>query len=360
MSTDACRDARNDGGSVHSSRFRFIRGPAKRLVLGTALLALLAGPAAAITVEERPALAEIIDVMVERHGFERARLERLFAQARLRPEVIEFMQRPREALPWHQYRRSFLTEERVTLGVRFWEEHRRTLARAELAFGVPAELIVAILGVETRYGTYRGSHAVLDALLTLALDYPPRADFFRRELEEFLLLARELELDPAALQGSYAGALGIPQFIASSYRQYAVDFDGDGRRDLLESMEDAIGSVGNFLRRHGWTAGQPVIEPARLTPRARGAALPESLRPSLALSEWIERGVVPVRGVPEPGSPQAERAAALVVFEGERAPLHHLGYGNFYVITRYNRSQNYAMAVYELARMIRNRYHGAS
>lgn len=347
------------GGSGRSSGHRRPRSARTAAVLAL-LLALLTGPMAAVAIDERPALGSFIDMMVERHQFERTRLERLLREVQPRPEVIAFMERPYEARPWYQYRRSFLTEERIGLGARFWAEHREVLARAELAFGVPAELIVAILGVETRYGAHRGSHPVLDALVTLAFDYPPRAEFFRRELEQLLLLARELGLDPATLKGSYAGALGIPQFIASSYRQYAVDFDGDGRRDLLASVDDAIGSVANFLRRHGWAAGQPVIEPARIKVRADEAALPQGVRPSLALGEWMERGVVPVRAGNDAAPVDAARAAALITFEGEDGPLHQLGYNNFYVLTRYNRSQNYAMAVYELARMIRERYHGAS
>ncbi|HEX7043340.1 MAG TPA: lytic murein transglycosylase B [Burkholderiales bacterium] len=310
-------------------------------------LGLYAAPVRAVSPQDHPALARFIDDMVARHGFARAELERLFAAVERRPQIVAAMERPREALPWHEYRRGFVNEERARLGVRFWRENRETLARAESRYGVPAEVIVAILGVETRYGAHTGSHKVLDALVTLMLDYPRRAEFFRRELEEFLLLARELALDPLAVKGSYAGALGIPQFIASSYREYAVDFDRDGRRDLFRSRADAIGSVAHFLQRHGWAAGQPVIERVRV---ATAPAAPTGYDTVRTLREWMDEGIAPSHP-PEPAA--VERTAALIALEGESETLYHLGYNNFYVITRYNRSQNYAMAVYELARMIR-------
>ncbi len=322
------------------------------------LFAVLATPAAAVPVDDYPVLRALIDALAERHGFERAELRRWFAAATLRPEIVAAIEQPREALPWHEYRRGFVTEERVRLGMRFWKEHRRALARAEREHGVPAELIVAIIGIETRYGTRTGSHGVLDALVTLTLNYPRRAEFFRRELEEFLLLARELKLDPLAVKGSYAGALGIPQFMPSSYRQYAVDFDNDGARDLLRSGDDAIGSVALFLRRHGWTPGQPVVDVARVEGAPAAGPRPPGLEPVLTLREWLNHGVAPREA--EAGTPPAERAAALITLEGESGPLYHLGYHNFYVITRYNQSKNYAMAVYELARLIRQRYDGES
>ena len=323
-----------------------------------ALLSLWTLPAPAVPLQEYPQLDAIVEALVAQHGFGRDELQRLFRAASLRPEIVAAIERPHEALPWHAYRRSFLTEERVRLGARFWAQHKGALARAHQRFGVPAELIVAIIGVETRYGAYTGRHAVLDALLTLTLDYPRRSAFFRRELEEFLLLSRELELDPLQVKGSYAGALGIPQFIPSSYRQYAVDFDNDNRRDLLASIDDAVGSVANFLRRHGWSAGQPVIEPARVQGSPESWPRQSGVEPVLTLREWLAHGILPARADGAESVPVAdrERAATLITLEGEDGPLYHLGYNNFYVITRYNRSQNYAMAVYELAGLIRQRY----
>lgn len=336
---------RSAGGAWHR-----LRGWA-----GGAALLLGACAAAAVSPADHPALGAFIETMVQRHGFDAAELRRLFAAAQRRPDIIDAMERPREALPWYAYRRGFVTEERARLGARFWKRHRQALARAERDYGVPPEVVVAIIGVETRYGTYAGRYSVLDALVTLTLDYPPRRDFFRRELEEFLLLARELGLDPLAVKGSYAGALGIPQFIPSSYRAYAVDFDRDGRRDLFASTDDAIGSVARFLQHHGWANGEPVIESARIEAASGDRTAAPGVEPVVTLREWVDRGVIPNGGAAANGS-ALDRAAALITLEGESGPLYHLGYNNFYVITRYNRSQNYAMAVHELARMIRQRY----
>ena len=329
----------------------------RALICAVALLGSLAGPVGAVSLADHPVLGRLIDSLVELHGFDRAALERLFANATLEPEVIAAIEQPREALPWHAYRRGFLTEERITLGVRYWRSHREALARAERLYGVPPELVVAIIGVESRYGIHQGGHSVFQALLTLTLDYPRRADFFSNELEEFLLLTRELRLDPSAVKGSYAGALGIPQFIASSYRRYAVDFDGDNQRDLFGSNADAIGSIANFLSVHGWAAGQPVMDPARVKGSPKDWPKQPGTEPVRTLREWLDYGVVPQ---PNPAQAQAtngdDRAAALIALQGESGPLYLLGYSNFYVITRYNRSQNYAMAIHELARMIRQRY----
>lgn len=330
---------------------------ARTSFIAAVILGLLAAPAAAVSVEDYPELDGIIETLVKRHHFDRVKLQKMFAAATLRPEIVAAIERPREALPWYEYRRSFLNEERVRLGARYWEEHRDTLARAERRYGVPPELIVAIIGVETRYGANRGEHSALEALLTLSLAYPRRADFFRQELTEFLLLARELKADPRTIKSSYAGALGIPQFMPHSYRQYAVDFDNDRKRDLLGNPADAIGSVANFLHAHGWTPGEPVIDETEI----KGALYtwPKQLgtEPVLRLREWLGYGIFPRREMtPPPNDGDNERPAALIALDGDAGPLYYLGYNNFYVITRYNRSKNYAMAVYELARMIRLRY----
>jgi membrane-bound lytic murein transglycosylase B len=325
--------------------------------LAAVILGLLVAPAAAVTVEEYPELDAIIDGLVKQHRFDRAGLRKLLTSVTLRPDVVAAMERPREALPWYEYRRSFLSEERIKLGAKYWTDHKDVLARAHQRYGVPAELIVAIIGVETRYGANRGDHSALEALLTLALTYPRRAEFFRQELTEFLLLARELKLDPRTIKGSYAGALGIPQFMPRSYRQYGVDFDNDRKRDLLANPTDAIGSVANFLRSHGWEAGEPVIDetdikgPLYTWPKQLGT------EPVLRVREWLTYGIYPRRETTSPlSSGDNERPAALLVLDGDARPLYYLGYNNFYVITRYNRSKNYAMAVYELSRMIRLRY----
>jgi membrane-bound lytic murein transglycosylase B len=332
----------------------------KRILFAStmAFLAMLASPVQAVSVARYPALVRLIDSMVAEHGFDRGALERLFAATSLQPQVVTAISQPHEAAPWHIYQRGFLNEERIKLGVRFWRMHRDTLARAERVYGVPPELIVAIIGVETRYGIHQGSHAVLESLLTLTLDYPRRADFFRKELEQFLLLTRELGVDPSGVKGSYAGALGIPQFIASSYRRYAVDFDGDNRRDLFDDNVDAIGSVANFLSLHGWAPGQPIVDRARVPVPPASWPTQRAAEPLLTLRQWHAYGIEPERetGTPATVADIDQRAAALITLQGESGPLYHFGYENFFVITRYNRSHNYAMAVYELARMIRARY----
>lgn len=327
------------------------------LVVVPLLLAVLSGSVNAVTIEEYPELEALIDTLVKEQHFNRTSLRKLFAGTHLRPEVVAAMEKPREALPYYEYRRSFLNEERIRLGARFWTEHKHVLARAQRDYGVPPEVIIAIIGVETRYGANRGDHSVLEALLTLTVGYPRRADFFRNELTEFLLLTRELKLDPRAVKGSYAGALGIPQFIPSSYRNYAVDFDNDKRRDLLGNAADAIGSVANFLRSHGWTAGEPVVDAADV--KGTLYTWPKQLgtEPVLKMGEWLTYGIYPRReGSTVALSNDNERTATLVALDGEAGPLYYLGYNNFYVITRYNRSKNYAMAVYELGQLIRARY----
>lgn len=330
---------------------------ARKHWLALALMACLAPSAAAVPIEQYPELDRLIETLAKEHGFERASLRKLFTATNLRPDVIAAMERPREALPWHIYRTSFLKEERIRLGARYWEQHKNVLTRVEREFGVPPELIIAIIGVETGYGANRGGHSALEALLTLTLDYPRRAEFFRQELIELLLLARELKIDPRSIKGSYAGALGIPQFMPSSYRRYAVDFDNDHKRDLLDNPPDAIGSVANFLRRHGWVPGESVVDEAEI--KGSLYTWPQRLgtEPVLRMRDWVGYGIFPRRAETATNSAPVDRdrPAALIALEGEAGPLYYLGYNNFYVITRYNHSKNYAMAVYQLAQAIRQR-----
>ena len=204
-----------------------------------------------------------IEEMTTQHQFEKSDVEALLAKASLSEIVLEAIQRPWEAKPWHQYYPIFLTEKRVKKGVEFWNTHADALKRAEQEIGVPAEMIVAIIGVETFYGAYKGKYPVLDALYTLGFHYPPRANFFRSELQEYMLLTREENFNPTELKGSYAGAMGLGQFISSSYRNYAIDFDNDGVRDILNNPVDAIGSVANYFKRHGWKKGEPVAFKAK-------------------------------------------------------------------------------------------------
>jgi membrane-bound lytic murein transglycosylase B len=308
-----------------------------------------ASEARALSFTSHPELREFSAEMAEKHGFSPAQLRKTFRCATLRPDIIEAMERPRELLPWHEYRKAFVTEDSAQRGVRFWKEYERDISRAREQYGVAPEIIVAIIGVETRYGRNAGNYPVLDALTTLTLKYPPRADFFRKELEEFLLLARESGMDACRVKGSYAGAMGLPQFMPSSYRRLAVDFDDDGKRDLLDNPVDAIGSVAHYLRRHGWRAGAPVTGEVRLKGTLYFWAEKLGLKPSLSVRQLADYGVFP-RHRDDP-----ERRAALFSLEGEDGPVYRLGYDNFYAITRYNLSKRYAMAVVELGELIRQR-----
>jgi len=315
-----------------------------------ALLAFTPAPSRALDLGEYPDLRRFIDEMVERHGLGRDGLVRLFEDVEIKPTVVQAMERPREGLPWYEYRQSFLDEPHIRDGARYWKKHAAPLVRAYGQYGVPPEIILGVLGVETHYGRNRGRYRAIDSLATLTVDYPPRAEFFRRELEELLLLARELKRDPRSLRGSYAGALGIPQFLPSSYRRYAVDFDGDGRRDLVSDPTDAIGSVANFLKAHGWQADEPIWDDARLEGTGFGFVEQLGAKPALSIEELIRYGVFPVRHL------DGARRAALISLEGEDGLFYRIGYHNFYVITRYNRSKRYAMAVTELSEQIRQRY----
>ena len=293
-----------------------------------------------------PEMQAFIEEMASKHQFEPAALRRVFAQVEARPAILRAISTPATARPWHEFRARNVDPARINGGTAFWREHAGVLAKASREYGVPEEIIVATIGVETLYGRNTGTHRVLEALVTLAFHYPPRAGLFRSELEEFLLLARETGLNMGGVRGSYAGAVGIPQFLPSSYRRYAVDFDGDGRRDLFFTVADAIGSVANYYKVHGWRAGEAIAVPA-VAGGDVNALLEMGIRPQLKISELRRFGVVP--GVPVDES----AAAALFTVEAEQGPRHWLGLNNFYVITRYNRSINYALAVHELARELR-------
>jgi len=316
------------------------------------VLALCAGwsGASAAAAALNPEIESFIDQLVADHRFERSELRRWFRQARVQNGVLKAMSRPATARPWHEYRASQLTDARIRGGLEYWQLHADTLARARTDFGVPEEIIVATIGLETTYGRNTGGNNVFDALVTLAFSYPPRAGFFRAELEQFLLLTRELRLDPLRSRGSYAGALGVPQFLPSSYRRYAVDFDTDGARDLW-NHSDAIGSIANYYNSYGWQPGEPVIVPIEEPPETAG----EELR------LLLERGLKPHtniaavrRGGVTPAEPVAEDALICVFgAESESGMRYWLGFNNFYVITRYNRSINYALSVHELAQELR-------
>ncbi len=289
-----------------------------------------------------------MDSLVQEDGFDRAELERVFAGIEYKQNVIDAISRPAEGKPWRDYRPIFLTRSRILQGVEFWNKNQELLARAEEKYGVPAEIIVAILGVETRYGQNFGSFRVIDSLATLGFHYEPRASFFRKELREFLIMAREESSDPFEMLGSYAGAMGYPQFIPSSFRAYAVDFDGNGKRDFWSGSVDAIGSIGNYLARNGWKAGEPIVLRTRVDGPGAQKIANQSKKPDLAPSVLAAHGVL----VPDSLGPQDE--ASLVRLEGAYGEEFWLGLHNFHVIMTYNRSRLYAMAVYQLAQEVRS------
>jgi len=313
--------------------------------------ALATTSAQAVTSDEIPALRLFVEEMASKYEFDEEELASWFAEVRIREDILEAIRRPKEHLPWHEYRKLFVTEDRAARGLTFWRLNADTLSRAESEIGVPAEIVVAILGVETRYGSQTGRFRVLEALTTLAFAYPERAEFFRNELAEFLLLSRELGVEPLWVRGSYAGALGAPQFIPSSYRRYAIDFSGDRQRDLLRNIQDTIGSIANFLKQHGWKRGEPIVSEVKLEGSMYGWLENEGIEPRLSLQRLSRYGIRPVAEIDK------HELAALVTLEGEDGPIHRLGYNNFYVITRYNRSKNYSMAVFELAQELKHRYY---
>jgi membrane-bound lytic murein transglycosylase B len=295
-----------------------------------------------------PDVQAFIDEMVAEHAFDREQLTGIFSHAERRDDIIELMSRPAEKrLEWGEYRKIFLTQSRIDGGVAFWDANEKILQQAEEKFGVDAQVIVAIIGVETRYGGNTGSHRVIDALSTLAFDYPPRSKFFRGELEQYLILAREENIDLLSATGSYAGAMGYGQFIPSSYRHYAVDFDGDGVRDLWDSPMDIIGSVANYMHKHGWDLGATVATPATVEGDAYTSLLDKGLKPETPVATLQASGITPARPVP------GDTPAALLELVNTQGPEYWLALNNFYVITRYNRSPLYAMAVYQLSEEIR-------
>lgn len=307
--------------------------------------ALLASAPAMASFAQRSEVQGFVEEMVREHAFDRGRLMHLLGEAETREDILAAIARPAEAKPWRDYRPIFVTDDRIRGGVAFWREHADALAAAEREFGVSAHVIVAIIGVETRYGRHTGRYRVLDALATLAFDYPPRSEFFRGQLSQYLLMTREEGIDPRELTGSYAGAMGQPQFMPSSFRHFAVDFDGDGRRDLWRNPVDVIGSVANYFHMHGWRPGAPVVH--RLADRARlETVASRALEPTLPVEELTALGVETPQAAPD-------EKVSVVRLDGQNGPEYWLARHNYYVITRYNRSLHYAMAVHQLGEAIR-------
>jgi membrane-bound lytic murein transglycosylase B len=323
-----------------------VRRQTARLLGCCAALASLCSVTAvqALDYDNSPEVASFIREMTTVHGFPSEQLTTLFAQVERKQSILDAISRPAEkSKPWSEYRPIFITDARISRGVNFWQQHEAALLRAQHEYGVEPQVIVAIIGVETFYGGNTGSYRVVDALSTLSFDYPARAPFFRQQLKEFLLLAREQQVEPLDLKGSYAGAMGLPQFMPSSYRAFAVDLDGDGKINIWTDPDDAIGSVANYFKQHGWTAGGLVVSRADVRGEHVDEGLTVGIEPVKTVGElralgWSSHEVL-----------RADLPVTAFRFEGADGPEYWLGLANFYAITRYNRSAMYAMAVHQLS-----------
>jgi len=316
-------------------------------------------------IKDTESVHTFIEQMVTKHQFDEAELDDLFETVEIKPDILKRISSPSEGLPWYKYRKIFLTDARIDAGVQFWRDNAPALAAAEKQYGVPAEIIVAIIGVETLFGKNTGNHRVIDALSTLGFAYPPRSKFFLGELESFLLLCRDEHINPADPVGSYAGAMGLPQFMPSSFRAYAVDFDNDNRRDIWHDNSDVIASVANYFAKHHWQTGQAIAVPVTAKYKASAPAnaprphpvgenyepvLNNDLKPNLSLAELESLNLITSRQLP------LDSKVKLLSFEQqEQGKELWAALDNFYVITRYNHSPLYAMAVYQLSLSILNK-----
>ena len=301
-------------------------------------------------IAEREDVKTFINEMHEKHQYDKAKLNAAFTQTVIKESTLKAISRPAEGLPWSKYRKIFITDKRIKNGVKFWRENIDSLARVEQEFGVPPEIIVAIIGVETAYGENTGGFRIIDALSTLAFEYPRRAKFFRSELEQFFLLVREQDFDPMTLTGSYAGAMGLPQFMPSSYRHYAINFDTDRRIDIWNNTEDTIGSVGNYFHVHGWIKNEPIATPVQPEDNGYKDLLSEGLKPI------HNRDALALRNIFIDEDDINDSLVKVLELELENSNDVWLAHQNFYVITRYNHSQLYAMAVYQLSESIKKQY----
>ncbi len=310
-----------------------------------------------VNADEFVSIGDFADQMVTKHGFEKSQIINWISQAKKKQNIIRLMTPPRRipgrkrrGRPWYKYQRKFITSNHINNGIRYWRRNRHILKRAEKKYGVPAEIIIAIIGVETRYGRNKGGFRIIDALKTLSFDYLRRADFFRQELEHFFLLAREEGSNPLTLKGSYAGAFGIGQFMPSSFRRYAVDFNGDGRRDIWNNHADAIGSVANYFNKFGWEEGKPVMKATQVRPNAVKSLLGLKFEPNYTLAQFKRMGIR------YNGNESDNTKVMFVDLRTEIGTAYWVGFKNYYVITRYNHSKHYAMAVYQLSQEIARIY----
>jgi membrane-bound lytic murein transglycosylase B len=296
---------------------------------------------------EREDVRQFIDELTSEQNFDAQYVETILAGSAVQQSILDAMSRPAEKVkPWHEYRAIFITPERIQAGVTFYAEHKDTISRISNETGVPPEMILGIIGVESYYGRITGKHRVVDALATLGFAYPPRQTFFRSELGQAFLLAREEDMDLAELMGSYAGAMGPPQFIPSSYRAYAVDGDGDGKRDLIGSWDDILASVANYFVAHKWQRDKPVSTLATIGDDSVDAVLNEGLKPESTVQALSKAGVF------FPTELSDDATAGVWQLEGENGPEYWVGFDNLYVITRYNRSIMYALAAWELGESV--------
>jgi membrane-bound lytic murein transglycosylase B len=325
----------------------------KTLLAGVLALLIFASPATAaektyVDLGQKNVVA-FIDEMVKTHDFDRDTLTSLLAKAEIKATIVKKISTPAErTLTWGEYRRIFITKERVNAGATFWRDNKEMLERIQLETGVPIEILVGIIGVETYFGRITGKDRVIDALATLAFEYPKRSAFFTKELREFLILAREEELDPLTPMGSYAGAMGRPQFMPSSFRAYAVDSTGDGKRDIWNNWADVSGSIANYFLAHKWRVDEEVATQATLSSAWNGA-VPEPAN-TLAVTDTVES--LSKKGVMFATDLCADSKGQLLTYEGDDGIEHWVGFHNFFVITKYNRSVMYALAVHQLGRQI--------
>lgn len=315
------------------------------------LLLLLLGTSVVSANEALPNVETFIKSMHEKHGFNEEKLTHLFDRVEVKDSILKAISRPAEkSKPWYDYRDIFIIDKRISRGAMFWKENKQALSDAEKEYGVPAEIIVAILGVETWYGGNVGSYRVIDALSTLAFRYPPRSAFFTKELENFLLLTREENMSMLTPVGSYAGAMGLGQFMPSSYRAYAVDFDKDGHRDIWTNPTDAIGSIANYLKLHGWVKGKSIAHMTTANDAEVKELVEKGMKPSLTREQLANKGVSLT------DVPQGDDPLALIALTQKQGEEYWVVRQNFYAITRYNHSRMYAMAVKQLADLIRQQY----
>ena len=304
----------------------------------------------ALTISDYPELEELIQTMVKEDNYPEDQLRAVIASASINQNTLELMDRQWEAAPWHKYRKLFINNKRIRNGVEFWNKHQMVLKKAEVEFGVPASVITSVIGIETHYGRRKGKSNILDSLVTLTAAYPRRSKYFKDELRVFLNLVRRESIEPNSVYGSFAGAIGIPQFMPSSYENYSVDFNGNGTRDLVNEVEDAVGSVANYLVNHGWQAGQAIYSEVQgILPVSAQEFVGRSAKPIYKIEDLENLGI-------QFNSKQASQKVALVKLSLHDGKYRYIvAFNNLYVITRYNNSINYSMAVSELAEEIENR-----